>query len=246
MEVAVMLRFLKPGKIKLAFVLPWLLYLTLELILGHNILLPVSGLTLVLLYICAGIAEILAVRMGKLGFRNGLLIGAVGLAAADHLGKLAVVQFLPMGTHVTLIPGSFYLQQVLNMEAAWLPNKFGFEVPLLFLSGAAILIMLITVAVYNYYSIQHQRTIYTDLALVLIIAGALSAFGDQVSRGYTVDYIVFHGFFVADLKDIFLTLGVGCVTAEAMISPTEDTGFKELPVLLSRIIKYNLRPKQNK
>ena len=234
---------LRPTMIKLAFTLPWLLYLALELILGKNILFPVTGLTLVLLYLCGGITEVLATRVGRLAYRNGLLLSAIALAAADQLGKLAVVRLLPMGNQVTLIPGSFYLHQAHNLEAAWLPNRFGFEIPLLLLSAAAIVIIVAVIGSYNYYSTMHQRTIYTDLALVLIVAGALSALGDHLLRGLTVDYIVFNGFFIADLKDIFLTLGVASVIAEAIISPAEDSGLKEMPVLLGRIIKYNLKPK---
>jgi lipoprotein signal peptidase len=240
-----MMTLIKPSKIKLAFVLPWLLYLALELILGHNILLPVAGLTLLFLYGLGGLAEVLAERSGQLAGCKSLLIGAVMLAGTDHLGKLAVQNYLPMGSQVTLVPGSFYLQQIHNMQAAWLPNKFGFELPLLFLSIMAVFIMVTSVVVYNYYTGVHQRTVYTNLALVLMFAGAFSAFGDQVLRGFTVDFIGFDGFFIADLKDIYLTLGVASVVAEAMISPAEDPAFRELPALIVRMLRYNLKPRQN-
>lgn len=236
-----MATLLKPGRIKLAFLLPWLMYLGFELILGENILLPVSGLTLLFLYILGGLAELAEQQYGQLGSRFSLLAGAGALAALDHLAKLVVLAFLPIGKRVALIPGSIDLQQTLNMEAAWLPNRFGFVIPIPLLSILAIAIMLISVAVYNYYTGTHRRTTYSDLALVLLFAGALSAFGDQIFRGYTVDFLAFKGFFVADLKDIYLSLGLAGVLAEVMTSPAKDPALRELPALLVRIIRYNLK-----
>lgn len=236
----------KPSKIKLAFVLPWLLYLGLELVLGRNIIMPVSGLTLLFLYLLGGCAEYMAELWGKLGNRNGLLMAAGILAGLDQLFKLAVLNYLPLGSRIVLIPGSFHLQQALNMEAAWLPNKFGFPVPMALLATAAILVILASLAVYNYYVGVHRQNVYTDLALVLIFAGALSALGDQIMRGYTVDFIAFQGFFVADLKDIYLTLGLAGGIAEVLISPAGDPKFKELPGLIVKIFRYNLKVCKNR
>ena len=239
-----MVAALKSSKVKLAFVLPWLLYLALELILAHKIFFPASGFTLLFLYLLGGGAEMLASRVGAFGPRSLLLLSAGGLAAADQLGKLAVGKFLPMGKEITLIPASFSLRQTLNLSASWLPNKFEFALPLWFLFALAVFLMFLVVAVYNYYTGVHQKTVYTDLALVLLLAGALSASADYVLRGVTVDYLAFQGLFVADLKDILLTLGLASVLAESMLTPAVDPGLKELPALFIRIIKYNLGKKQ--
>ncbi|MTI95991.1 MAG: signal peptidase II [Firmicutes bacterium] len=231
---------LKPSKVKFAFLLPWLLYLLLELITGGRIFTASGILPLAFLWLAGGLTELAAMKIPRPTLpRTRLLFFSLGLAIIDQICKLLVVHYLQDQT-IPLIPG-FSLQQVHNMQAAWIPNRLGWDIPLAILSLAAVLILFLTWCVYSYYTgALKRRNVYTDLALILIFGGALSALVDQTLRGFTVDFITFQGFFTADLKDFYLTLGWAAVIAEAMQSPIPEPPLREFPSLLLRMIRHTL------
>ena len=64
--------------------------------------------------------------------------------------------------------------------------------------------------------------------------------GDAALRGYTIDFLDLPGLFVADLKDLYLSLGIICLMTGLLVRP--DTrwwgGARESAQALARFLSY--------
>jgi signal peptidase II len=220
------LEFLKPTPIKLVFLAEWILYVLFEAVLGS---LPTADQLITLAYPLA-LYYLIACLLARLsqGYsgtsRLRVLLGlSLALVAIEQAIKLGIAAWLPMGASIPIIPGRISLSQSHNLYNSFLFNRFGWDIsqsiwlPLFSLLFAALLIQ-----GYRYYVFTARRSFWADLALVALLAGVLGALVDQVVRGYALDFISFAGYFVADLKDAYLSFGIGAVLAETIVNPNPD------------------------
>ncbi len=217
-------QFLRPTRTKLVFWVEWGLYLAFVAAIGQaprpdELLVLVYPLALYYLTACIFAA---LVNRGATPPFHRLLGWAALLAGGDQAAELAVLAWLPLGARVTLLPGRIYLEQALNPYTSWLVSLFGraFLPP----AGMSLLSLILAaglVEFYRFYSASVRRSGWMDLALVFLLAGLGSAFCDQAFRAVTVDFLALKGLFVADLKDIFLSFGVGSLLAEAVSGPRD-------------------------
>lgn len=216
-------QFLRPTRTKLVFWVEWGLYLALVVAIGQaprpdKLLVLVYPLALY--YLVACVFTVLVTREAAPPFRR-LLGWAALLAGVDQGAKLAVLAWLPLGTRVTLIPGRIYLEQALNPYKSWLAQLFGQALPQWGMILFSLILAAGMVELFRFYSATVRRSGWMDLALVFFVAGIGGALCDQALRAATVDFLTLEGLFVADLKDIFLSFGVGSLLAEAVSGPRD-------------------------
>jgi lipoprotein signal peptidase len=215
--------FFAPTPPKLVFLAEWVLFLALEGMIGalnRPAQFPGAGLPLVFFYLCGCACAWSAGRGQSLGSFGALLGVAALLALLDQAAKLAVLLGLGSGGQVVLIPGGLVIVQSLNLRASWFLDQFNLEfVSVALLSVLSILFLLLLAFGYRYYLANRRSSRWSGLAFVFLFAGVASALGDQVLRGYTVDFIGLSGLVAADLKDIWLSLGIACLLAELLSAP---------------------------
>lgn len=126
-----------------------------------------------------------------------LIIAVIGV---DQITK----HLVPVGTHIEIIKGFFYITYCENRGAAFsiLQNfRWGF-----------IIITIIAVAVMIRIMTTHKNTL-ARLSLSLLIGGALGNMIDRLFRGYVVDFFDFYpfgyDFAIFNVADVCITIGVG-------------------------------------
>lgn len=216
------LQALKPSRVHAVFLALWGGFLLLELVVvPDRVLAAFPGILypLALTYLFASLLLALPGRsdlplsLWWLLFLAGLLI------ALDQGAKQLVLRSLPLEASRPLIPGSLYLRHTHNLQNSWLASQFGLDFlgrPLLIV--LALLIVLVTVAIYRYYTrvLQHSSR-WVTIAAIGMVAGAGSAFLDMVLYGYTVDFIGVVGLVVADFKDLYLDVAIVAVLVETVV-----------------------------
>lgn len=127
----------------------------------------------------------------------GLLIIAVIIA--DQVTK----HLVPVGTHIEIIKGFFYITYCENRGAAFsiLQNfRWGF-----------IILTIIAVAVMIRFMVTQKHTL-ARLSLALITGGALGNMIDRLIKGYVIDFFDFYpfgyDFAIFNVADICITIGV--------------------------------------
>ncbi len=128
---------------------------------------------------------------------------ALGIALADQITKILVVQNIPLYGTVEAIPGLFHLTYVRNFGAAFsaLQGMRWLFVALFVVLTAAIL--------YEYFKKPMPFTKLERWLIAAIYGGGLGNMIDRVRLGYVVDMIAtdFIDFPVFNVADCFITCG---------------------------------------
>jgi signal peptidase II len=138
---------------------------------------------------------------------------ALGLLALDQLTKWIVVQQLPLGREVNVLPGFFKFVHWGNTGAAW--SLFHGNNQVLAAVSAIALIVL-----YRARRYFEGDTVPGQVALGLIIGGIAGNLIDRLARGHVVDFLYFHlhrrdgvelGFPAFNVADTAICTGVGII-----------------------------------
>ena len=212
--------FLRPTRLKLLFLLEWTIFILIELCrgrlrTGHDFL--VAGYPLLFFYLIGCIMAAPAGRAYRPPRWRYLLGLAVWLVIAEQAVKAAVGAFIPWKASVPLLPGWLQLAHVRNMRGTWLLNELNVDwVGIGLLIAGLIILLSCFVMGCLYYAARQRRSRWMDAAFVFITAGIGGALADLVFRRYILDFINLPGITTADLKDIFLTLGLASLFAELL------------------------------
>jgi len=167
------------------------------------------------------LAGAMCVAGSTLGMRKPLtarvvLTASVAIAGVDHLLKLLSARMLAIGSELQVVQGHLHFRNAENAGGSWFLERLGIGAWGKYIAIAmAIAILVATWVVYRRYSKRHARGYWPNLAVVLLIGGALSCVVDLAVRGAAVDFIGIPGVVTVDLKDVALTLGAACVLVEA-------------------------------
>jgi signal peptidase II len=126
---------------------------------------------------------------------------AVGVALADQLLKLAVVNHMALGESRRAFGSLLSFTRQSNTGAAF--GMFSWASAALAVAGGLVVLLLIGWAVR---SAHVQRDLVWPLALIL--GGALGNLSDRLFRGQVVDFLDIHFWPVFNLADVALTCGV--------------------------------------
>jgi len=223
--VPAVVAFLRPTKLKLAFLAEWVLFILISAAQGklqesHQILVAVYPL--IILYLAACVLAAWSQHTQQLAQGCRLLGLALGLIILDQVSKVIVIAFVPYQTSIPIIDGWLHLAHEHNPQGSWLASLFNVQaagilnimqwllaVPFLFCS----------IACHRYYTVTHRKSLWADVAFLGLFAGLASWMCDMAFRGYIVDFINFPGLVTADFKDIFVALSVGAIFAETLDNP---------------------------
>jgi signal peptidase II len=146
---------------------------------------------------------------------RGLALLTLVIVALDQISKSVISVLLSPGATLPLVKGWLHLTNVRNVGGSWLAPAWTKPV----LVVAAVLVLPLSVIVYRYYIFSKRRSLWASLAFAGIFAGYASWLCDMALRGYVIDFIQIPGVVVADLKDLFLSLGGAGVVIEVLDNP---------------------------
>jgi signal peptidase II len=144
--------------------------------------------------------------MRAIGGRLTLLCSLMLLVGCDHGTKYVAKAALEGSRPHTLIRGVLDLQYVENTDVGFnllraVPERV--RGPLLIFAGAAALLGLLVLLARRPLPIRGSQ-----LALLLLTAGALGNYLDRLARGYVVDFVHLHHWPVFNVADIWVTAGL--------------------------------------
>jgi lipoprotein signal peptidase len=207
----------------LVFLIEWSAFLLLEACLGQ-LSKPYAlgaGLLALCFFLLAGIFfSKLAQRFhAKLNLLQLIPI-SIGLTGLDQICKLLINANIPEEGRIPVLPPWIALGHERNYANSWLLDSLEIEN---FNKAWLILFTLVILALigffYDFYVWQQRGGFWPAAAFVLISGGVFSALVDQTIWNFTLDFINLTHLVTADLKDIDLTLGIGCLLAEATSNP---------------------------
>jgi lipoprotein signal peptidase len=215
--------FLRPTRNKFIFLVEWLLFLAITGLQGaissqQQIL--VAAYPLLFFYLVAALLESSG-RQSKQIVRGWWMLAlALGLVLLDQIIKLAVTAFIPFKTAVPLINGWLNLSHDCNFQGSWVLSQFNRPASSLIPLGMmALFLAIISWFGYRYYVTHQRASLWADAAFLGLFAGLASWLIEMPLRGHIIDFICLPGVVSADLKDIYLTIGIAAVFVETLDNP---------------------------
>jgi len=122
----------------------------------------------------------------------------IGIVVIDQLTKYIISQGIPPGTSIPIIKNIFHLTYVLNRGAA-----FGmFKNQIHFFITTAIVSIVFIIIILRRSGNQRQ-----EIALYLILSGAVSNLIDRIRLGAVIDFLDFRIWPVFNIADSAITIG---------------------------------------
>lgn len=202
----------------------WLIYILFELFTGRiaNSTILIGNLLLLFLFAIIGyIIYSLSLKFNK-GFKKSqLIILFIFLMILDQGGKLLIKLFFFNNT-IVIIKDFLSFNPIINTDGSWLNARFDTSIGFPILIFINFISLFIFIEIYRYYNYKKKREFWTDSCFIFMFTGALCSLIDKVFYGGSLDFIGIGDLFIADLKDIYINLGVLFFIASMYISGAFD------------------------
>jgi lipoprotein signal peptidase len=223
--VAGVVAFLRPTRLKLAFLVEWVLFVLISAAQGklqtsHHILTAVYPS--ILLYLAACAFTVWSQRTPQLARGRRLWALALGFTLLDQAIKAMVFAFVPYQASIPIIDGCLHLAQEHNPQGSWVAGVLNLQSGSIFHVMQwllAVAFLCLSVLCHRYYTTNNRHSLWVDLAFLGLFAGVASWVCDMALRGYIIDFINLPGLVTIDLKDVLVTISVGAILAEALDNP---------------------------
>lgn len=229
-----MVHFFRPTLPKLTFLAQWVVFIAISFLRGDlnsAAVWKVALYPLLLFYLIACVFNALAERSKTYTGLGRLVVISVLLAAIDQAAKVLMMRFVPFGSAVQVIPGWFAFQHARNTMGSWVLNAIGLSnsmISSLILGALVVLLLIFGVRTYQsaIASQSPRGQFWFAVALVGVFSGGISWLADMFLRGFTLDFLGLPGFVTADLKDIYLLIGIAAFFSE-MVAQSAHQGQKD-------------------
>ena len=190
--------------------LMWLLYVLFELITGriNDTETIIFNIAIMLLFALSGL---LIYKVGTknetgLSFKN-LSIAFIIFMVIDQ-GIKIIIKFFYFDNYVVIIPKMLSFNPIINTNGSWLNARFGTGVSFPLLIILNIIALFLFVEIYRYYLYKDNKDFWADMCFIFIFSGALCSLIDKIFYGGSLDFIGISNLFIADIKDIYINLGI--------------------------------------
>lgn len=224
----------------------WLLYYILELFSGNlqgtyailiNLFVPLLFLSLMALMfysLSLHTPQVLAAKK---------IISAILVLVLIEQGTKLVIRSIPgMGTNYELIRNWLYFYPLLNTLGSWGASRFGLKLGIKAFLVINILIIPLIIQIYRFYIREKGHSYWANTTFVLCFSGVLCSMIDKMFFGGSLDFLMLNNLFVADIKDFYLTLSIGCLLAEMFLNPNVNIkgSSKDDLDLFKKFIAFNV------
>lgn len=227
---------MKNFKILVISILPimWTIYFLFELFTGRidNSSIFIGNLILILLFALIGYTIYSLSLSFNIGFnKKNLFIIFLILMLLDQGSKI-IIKFFYFNNNITLIKNFLYFNPIINTDGSWLNARFGTGISFHLLIITNFIALFLFIEVYRYYISKNKKDFWCDMCFIFMFSGALCSLIDKVFYGGSLDFIGIGDLFIADIKDIYINLGIlffialmlnsGALTSEDSSSFKED------------------------
>ena len=226
---------MKNKKILTISILPimWVLYILFELFTGRitDFQTIFFNIILVLLFALIGLFTYNFGIKHENGFKSNILLFLFLLFLLFDQGIKILIKLLWFNNDFPIINGMLYFRPIINTDGSWLNARFGTSVSFPILITLNIFAIFIFIEVYRYYLHKGNKDFWSDMCFVFVTCGAICSLIDKVFYGGSLDFIGISNLFIADIKDLYINLGILFFALtmfnNGYLSTNEDTSLNE-------------------
>ncbi|WP_032121438.1 signal peptidase II [Clostridium amazonitimonense] len=126
------------------------------------------------------------------------------LIILDQGIKLVVRSYY--GVSIPIIEDIIYFKPFLNDKYSWMNSMFNFGLGKVFHVVLALVILILAHYWFTYMNNKHGYSKIGKILQIFLISGGLCSLIDKIFWNGSLDYIMLKGFFIFDLKDIYINV----------------------------------------
>lgn len=205
------MKYLKPLTIGI-LPLMWSAYFLFELFTGrvtdYTTIFGNIGLIILFAFVGYGAFKFSERKPNGYSGKNICIIFAILMIIDQGIKVLIKVFFF--NNYFEVIKGFLSFNPIINTDGSWLNARFGTTVNFPILISINILSLFLFVELYRYYLYKNKnnKSFWADMCFLFITTGALCSLIDKVFYGGSLDFIGISNLFIADIKDIYINLGI--------------------------------------
>lgn len=127
------------------------------------------------------------------------------LILIDQGIKLYISHYL-INKNFSIIGDYVQFKPHLNTDYSWINSLFELGIGQIAHIVVVILIILLMYIAYKFIKTKYNANQLVDLLFIFVFSGAICSLIDKVFWGGSLDYILFKGLFIFDLKDVYNTI----------------------------------------
>jgi signal peptidase II len=109
-------------------------------------------------------------------------------------------------TQFNIIGGILYFKPVLNTKLSWINSWFNLGISFIAHVLFNLFIIFIVIYVFKYCKTKYRIDKQIYFTFIFFLSGAFCSLIDKIFWGGSLDYIGIKGFFIFDLKDIYISI----------------------------------------
>lgn len=203
---------MKKEKMMSIFILPflWLCYFLFEAITGRikSLQLIIGNIVFLLLLALIGYFIYKLKCKYSSGFSKKIFISYLIILLIIDQGIKLIIKLFFFNKNITIINNLLYFNPIINTDGSWLNARFNTGISFSFLILLNFLSLFIFIEIYRYILVKHNKNFWIDSCFIFIFIGALCSLIDKLFYGGSLDFIGIGNLFIADLKDIYIDLGL--------------------------------------
>ncbi|WP_244833999.1 signal peptidase II [Clostridium sp. BJN0001] len=223
----------------------WSIYTIFELFSGRisNIHTLVFNIFLVFLFFLVNIFIYTVDKKYPIGITksNNIILLIIILLGLDQGIKL-IIKLFYFNSFFPLIDKALYFSPIINTNGSWLNARFGTSLSFTFLIIINLIAIFLFTEIYRYYHHNGNKSFSSDMAYIFILSGAICSLIDKFFYGGSLDFIGVNNLFVADIKDIYINIGIVffimTLLNENYLSDDTDSTIKDDLNSLIKFIKF--------
>lgn len=156
----------------------------------------------------------------------------------DQFSKIIISMFFKYNNLKTLnvIPNYFSITPYINDQGSFIASRFNINAPFILFTLLNLIILMLIFFVYRYKLQKTHINSIEQLTFIFLFSGGLCSLIDKIFWGGSLDFLQIHNLFIADIKDIFITLGLGSFILSNIISD-DQINLKDLGVFILKSLK---------
>lgn len=219
----------------------WIAYCLFEFILGR---VPVN-----MYYILMNLIPSLLLAIVSIGFflyyKNSIVLNkfklfiTIGfLFTLDQISKVIVANTFKSNNinSFNVIKDYFSITPQINDRGSFIASRFDISAPFILFIILNFIILGLIYFIYKFMESKRPITSMEQLSFIFLFSGGLCSLIDKIFWGGSLDFLEIHYLFIADIKDIYITFGLGCFILLTMISD-DQLDLKELSNFILKSFK---------
>lgn len=188
----------------------WFLYVLFELFTHRISDWQTIGFNVILMIIFAFAGLIIyniSLKYEK-GFKSSTIFMLVCFTfALDQIPKI-IIKFFFFNKNIEIIKNMLFFSPIINTHGSWMNARFGTAISFPVLISLNIIALILFLEIYRYYTHLEKKDFWCDAAFIFVFTGAFCSLIDKVFYGGSLDFIGISDLFIADIKDIYINIGI--------------------------------------